>query len=349
MASWAEMKWLTGQVRSHAPGHTFIQSFTDREQSYVYDQALAIIAFTRDGDYQQARALIKTLEKFQLEDGTWYFSYYFDGRSPHPEEGDMRPHGAVAWAAMALLTYEKESGDRSFRKVWYKTLEHLERNIVEVPRLEKRALRFAAVDNKKTAWNEREVVALEHALDGIAAFRMAHHLTKEKRWKTHQKHLEDFALALWDEAEGHFWSGASVATGKINRGEFYLDNQSWSALALSHLPLKDKLRSALMASCRLEIERGPLKGFSESRSPASEQNFIWSEGTAGKALALELQQVSCAKTAPRRYIATLESMKHQGGVRYVDSPDVVDFSHAPSVAGTVWTWFLRHKINPFDL
>jgi hypothetical protein len=42
-------------------------------------------------------------------------------------------------------------------------------------------------------------------------------------------------------------------------------------------------------------------------------------------------------------------MKIAGGVQYVDRPHIVDFSDAPSVAGTVWTWFLRHKINPLDV
>jgi hypothetical protein len=349
LAVHAEIRWLESQMRPLRTDAVLIQSFTDRSQSYLYDQALAIIAFTRAGEQANAKKLVHALEQLQNADGTWYFSYYLDGKSPHPEEGDMRPHGAIAWAALAILTYENASKDLSYRKVWKKTLTHLESHIVFIPRLKRHGLTFSSVDNIKTAWDEREVAALEHALDAVATFRLAHQLTQDMRWKKAQKRLEEFSVSLWDEAEGHFWSGANVLTGKINRGEFYLDNQSWSALALSHLPLKDKLRSALKASCRLSVVSGTRHGFTESRSPASQQEFIWSEGTAGKALALHFQEAQCAGTETSRYLDTLESMKLAGGVRYVDRPHVIDFTDAPSVAGTVWTWFLRHKINPLDV
>lgn len=348
-AQGVEMQWLEGQMRPYKIDQAFIQSYTDRSQSYLYDQALAIIAFSRAGDHVRAKQLVKSLETVQNADGTWYFSYYLDGKSPHPAEGDMRPHGAIAWAALAVLTYEKESKDKSFREVWKKSLQHLEKNIVWIPRLKQHGLRFSSVDNKKTKWNEREVAALEHALDGVAAFRLAFILSDDKRWKKSQKQLEDFSVSMWDEAEGHFWSGANMLTGKINRSEFYLDNQSWSALALSHLPLKEKFQSALQASCRLSVVSGTRRGFSESRSPASQQEFIWSEGTAGKALALSLQQGQCGETSAAQYMETLESMKIAGGVQYVDRPHVPEFTDSPSVAGTVWTWFLRHRINPLDV
>lgn len=348
-AQGVEMQWLEGQMRPYKTDQAFIQSYTDRSQSYLYDQALAIIAFSRAGDHVRAKQLVKSLETVQNADGTWYFSYYLDGKSPHPAEGDMRPHGAIAWAALAVLTYEKESKDKSFREVWKKSLQHLEKNIVWIPRLKQHGLRFSSVDNKNTKWNEREVAALEHALDGVAAFRLAFILSDDKRWKKSQKQLEDFSVSMWDEAEGHFWSGANMLTGKINRSEFYLDNQSWSALALSHLPLKEKFQSALQASCRLSVVSGTRRGFSESRSPASQQEFIWSEGTAGKALALSLQQGQCGETSAAQYMETLESMKIAGGVQYVDRPHVPEFTDSPSVAGTVWTWFLRHRINPLDV
>ena len=349
LAVHAEIRWLEGQIRPLGTEAALIQSFTDRSQSYLYDQALAIIAFTRAGEHAKARKLVHALQQLQNSDGTWYFSYYLDGKSPHPEEGDMRPHGAIAWACLAILTYEKASKDRSYEDVWNSTLTYLEKNIVFIPRLKQHGLTFSSVDNKKTKWDEREVAALEHALDAVATFRLAHQLTQDKRWKKAQKRLEEFSVSLWDEAEGHFWSGANVVTGKVNRGEFYLDNQSWSALALSHLPLKDKLRSALMASCRLAVVSGDRHGFAESRSPASQQEFIWSEGTAGKALALHFQNAQCTGTDTSRYLDTLDSMKIAGGVQYVDRPNIVDFTEAPSVAGTVWTWFLRHKINPLDV
>jgi len=44
--------------------------------------------------------------------------------------------------------------------------------------------------------------------------------------------LKEFTVALWDKSRSHFWSGVNLKTGAINKGELYLDNQSWSTLAL---------------------------------------------------------------------------------------------------------------------
>lgn len=341
-----ETQWLKSQLRSLTSEQSLIRSYTDSEQAYLYDQALAVMAFSHAGEHSHAKKLALAMKQLQNSDGTWYFSYYLNGKSPHPAEGDMRPNGAIAWSALALITYERLSKDQQLRTTWQKTLEHLERHIVPIPKLAVEGLQFSAVDNPKTHWDERQVAALEHALDALAAFRNAYLLTGEPRWLKNQIKLEAFALRLWDEETGHFWSGVNVSSGKINRDEFYLDNQSWSALAMEHLPLKTQLQSALRSSCELQVKSGRHLGFTESRSPAGKGEFIWSEGTAGKALALELQGIQCEATATDSYAKTLEHMKVAGGVRYVDRPQITNFSHSPSVAGTVWTWFLKFKINP---
>ncbi|MBY0518561.1 MAG: hypothetical protein K2P81_16745 [Bacteriovoracaceae bacterium] len=344
-----EMSWLESQSKSFHTNSQLIQSYTDREQTFVYDQALAIIAFTKAGKFSTAKKLAYGLEQIQNNDGSWYFSYYPDGKSPHPTEGDMRPNGAIAWAVLSLLQYQRATNDRSFSKTWRKSLAYLEANIVNIGEENLKAVRFSSVDYKKTPWDETQVAALEHNLNSIAVFKLAFQMTKQKKWHKRQLELEKFALSLWDESVEHFWSGRNIQTGKINRSEFYLDNQSWSALALHHLKENKKIVSSLKSSCRLEVKSKSGSGFSESRSPASIQEFIWSEGTAGKALALKLNNTQCDDTHPDHYQETLEKMKVSGGVKYVDRENVNSFAHAPSVAGTVWTWFLKHQINPFDV
>lgn len=342
-----EIDWLTKQMRPLGRSMSLIQSYQDFPRSYIYDQALAIIAFTEAKKFSEAQRLISALEKLQLKDGSWYFSYHLDGTSPHPHEGDMRPHGAIAWVSLAILTYQKKTHDPRFAPVWSKALNYLSLHLRKVPYLDGEGLLFSSVDNEKTAWNETEIVALEHTLDVYATYRLAYQLTGSKRWQKKKNNVERFILAMWDKENTHFWPGVNIQTGKINRQEFYLDNQSWSALAFVGHPEKEKFQKSLIASCRLTITDGKQIGFSESHSPASRQDFIWSEGTAGKALALALYGQTCEDTPTKRYLNTLNSMSVNGGVRYINKPQVVDFSNAPSVAGTVWTWFLRHKFNPF--
>jgi len=96
--------------RLHFSKHSdsaFIQSFENRDQSYVYDQALAIITYSHEKNLKKADALIEALKKVQLKDGSLYFSYYQDGKSPYPLEGDKRFAGALAWLALSLGHYQK--------------------------------------------------------------------------------------------------------------------------------------------------------------------------------------------------------------------------------------------------
>src|SRR5690606_17859280 len=101
-------------------------SYSDRKQSYLYDQALALIAFSKAQDFVTAERLAAGLVQTQNRDGSWYFSYYLDGKSPHPFEGDMRPNGAIAWATLALLTYQSQSQKKTFQKSWQKALKYLD-------------------------------------------------------------------------------------------------------------------------------------------------------------------------------------------------------------------------------
>ncbi len=344
----AEMAWLKSHLTSLETDTNLVKSYSHKNQSYLYDQALTIITLSHSKDFQQAKTLARALKKLQQENGSWYFSYYLDGTSPHPSEGDMRPNGAIAWAALALMTYEFQSKDKSFQPQWKKALNHLEKNMVHVEGFKGIGIKFSDVDNSKTPWKEFDVVALEHVLDTAAAFKAAHQLTKSSRYKKNQKDLEVFALEFWDAGLGHFWPGVTISSSKINRNEFYLDNQTWSALALEHLGLKKMMKQALAASCSLMVKQESHIGFKEARRSIASEDFIWSEGTAGKAMALDRYDTKCEGVSDKAYLKTLEGMKVGGGVLYANKT-VPEFEAQPSVAGTAWTWLLKNKINPFSL
>ena len=76
--------------------------------AHVYDQALALIVFTREGLDAQARGLAERLVALQAANGAWYKYYLRNDLSPDPAgtlwEGD------VAWAAYALSFYWHATG-----------------------------------------------------------------------------------------------------------------------------------------------------------------------------------------------------------------------------------------------
>ncbi len=346
--------WLTGQIVNLDQNSSLITSYTGGKRSFTYDQALATIYFSRSGYFDKAAKLLKGFEKIQLDDGSWYFSYYLDGTSPYPENGDYRPNGAIAWMILAIITYEIYSQDIQFRQSWVKGLSYLKKQITKFKlnndAKKVYALPFSSVNYENTAWDQTNITPLEHAVDALSAFRAAQKIQKNQKWKTAQEQLERFSLALWDESRQKFWGGAKISTGTINKGFFYLDNQTWTALALEHLPIKNLSKKALNTACEQLVVQGKFgAGFSEGKSSTSHAKFVWSEGSAGKALTLKRLDYECEKISHEEIIQTLLNMQtKQGGIYYIDRLGVDSFAHKPSVAGTVWTLFAIKNINPFS-
>lgn len=327
---------------------SLIQSFSQGNQSYVYDQALAVIAFSRAGDEKSATRLLHALEKLQLPDGSLYFSYNLDGTSPYPAEGDRRYAGAIAWVALSATQYQAEFSSRRFVSFNEKILRYLSTEIVNG------ALRFSPSDISHTAWKENDTAALEHNLDAFAAFRNHSRLNPGEDWKNETMVLRKFILSLWDKNRSHFWSGKNLKTGVVNRDELYLDTQTWSLLALDSQALSEILpRKALQVNCEdLTVEHGGISGFVDSkptRSPKRHE-FVWSEGSLGQILAMEKFGINCGEKSAQDYLGEIHKMiSPDGGIAYATDSLNPDFTTKSSVAGTAWMYFALRGFNPFAL
>lgn len=366
--SWATtnqelLKNLSSRIHELPNGRgSLIKSFTNHSQSYIYDQALAIIAFTKNNDQSKARELLKGLRSLQLTDGSLYFSYYLDGKSPYPEEGDKRFAGAISWVALSAVHYQNKFKSKEFLAFNFQILKYLESQMysLKVKGMKTRALSFAPVDVPSTVWNEKDVAALEHNLDAYAAFLHFTKLNNYSKWAVPIQELKKFILAMWDEKESHFWSGASFKTGIINKSELYLDNQSWSLLALDEETLKGiKPEVALDLNCQnFHVKHEGIVGFMDSkpvRRPASSR-FVWSEGTLGQVLAmskvtkLKKTPLNCQGESSGDYITSINKMKKaDGGIAYSTTTPNRDFTTASSVAGTAWLYFAANDFNPFEV
>lgn len=347
----------------HPSGGLLIKSYSNHSQSYVYDQALAIIAFTKHGERKTAAGLLKGLSYLQKPDGSLYFSYYMDGKSPYPEEGgDKRFAGAIAWVAMAAVHYQHQFKSKEFLEFNSKTLTYLQSQMrsFQIKDQTLRAVIFAPQDIPGTPWEEHSTVALEHNLDAYSAFHYFNELNKTSPWKQEARDLKGFILSMWDPVRSHFWSGANIKTGRINKGEMYLDNQSWSLLTLDKETLKSlNPIEALQINCEsFYVNQEKMSGFMDSkptRRPAA-QKFIWSEGTYGQILAMEKIQLEnktaivCDEKSAKFFLTSLDGLTtDDGGIAYSNAKNHPDFSTASSVAGTAWKYFATNGINPFQL
>lgn len=353
---------LKARLHVSPKGGKLIKSFSNHSQSYIYDQALAIIAFTKHHDKDSARSLLIGLKNLQHKDGSLYFSYYMNAESPYPIEGDKRYAGAIAWVAMAAVTYQKEFKSKEFVAFNYKILDYLTTQMkpIEVGGKETFAITFGPTDLKGTKWQENETVALEHNLDAYSAFLHFTELNHHPKWEKHVTHLHQFIMGMWDNSRSHFWSGADIKTGRINKHELYLDNQTWSLLALDAKTVKSLgAKDALNLNCdNFLVEHEGVTGFMDSkptRRPASTQ-FVWSEGTAGQILAMKKynelhdEKLACQKTEAHGFLKNIKKMKKEdGGIAYATTTTNPDFTNSSSVAGTAWYYFAANNINPFDL
>jgi hypothetical protein len=353
---------LKSRLHTVPQGGKLIKSFTNHSQSYIYDQALAIIAFSKQGDQQNAKSLLQALAKLQMTDGSLYFSYYLNGKSPYPTEGDKRYAGAIAWVALAAITYQNKFNSKEYVNFNFKVLKYLASQIkpVKINGVALRAISFGPTDLAATSWNESQTAALEHNLDAYSAFLHFSQINKNDKWKITAAELKEFNLAMWDSSRSHFWSGADLKSGVVNKQELYLDNQTWSLLALDKKILKDlKTKDALDFNCdQFMVEHEGVTGFMDSkpvRRPASSK-FVWSEGTAGQILAMSRhneihkENLTCQGHKTGKFLDDIKKMKKEdGGIAYATSTTNPDFTTSSSVAGTVWYYFASNNINPFHL
>lgn len=113
-AAGAAVGWLARQQRPSG----LVRSWAEEPVclAHTYDQALALIAFTRAQRWREADALVDGLLRARsTSDGTWVRTHRCDGPASVPASGD-RSEGDIAWAAIALSQYaalrERTPGER---------------------------------------------------------------------------------------------------------------------------------------------------------------------------------------------------------------------------------------------
>jgi hypothetical protein len=341
---------------------SLIKSFDNHTQSYIYDQALAIIAFSKSDDKGNATKLMNGLKSLQMSDGSLYFSYYMNGVSPYPTEGDRRIAGAIAWVAMAASHYQHQFKSDEFKTFNLKILHYLKNQMtaVEIKGLKTKAVRFAPHDIPSTPFAENDVIALEHNLDAYSAFTHYGKINKTDDWQKSADELKSFILQMWDKRNDHFWSGAMVKDGVVAKSELYLDNQTWSLLALDNDELKQiSTEKALRLNCEeFFVKKDGISGFMDSKpsNRPSKHSFIWSEGTLGQILAMkkvsqiQSKEILCNDMKAEDFLLSIKKMKqNDGGIAYATPNDNPDFTTGSSVAGTAWLYFALGNINPFQL
>jgi hypothetical protein len=150
----------------------------------------------------------------------------------------------------------------------------------------------------------------EHNIDAYALFALLGQLTKARRWTGHAEVAADFVRAMWNRADGFFWTGtlggvAGEDPNQINTGNIPEDVQTWSLLGVgdrryssavdwvtAHLSNADGgAGSQLPPGVRISgvtysSQAKALTGTVAGGDVPNDRNAVWLEGNGHTALAL---------------------------------------------------------------
>lgn len=259
------------------PDYKYIYS-----KSSLYDNALAIIAFSMVGNDNKAFALIQSIKETS-KDGHFYFNYNTNNMWPNVKDrhGAVTRNGASAWMGYAIAYFLKLRvlKDKKFKesKQYKETLAYLVKVIEEIKEFEitsKKDPRQGLIRggygqykleiNKKTKrvsenFYDRPIewVSIEHCMDFYFLLKEAVALGL----KQYEKSLEFYKKALvknfWNEKTKQFNRGY----GKKGKDEVEaLDASSWGALYLYSIGDLEKAIEALGKAKAYENWEDPAKG-----------------------------------------------------------------------------------------
>ncbi|MEW6079454.1 MAG: hypothetical protein AB1724_16730 [Thermodesulfobacteriota bacterium] len=346
----------------------------NRDVAFVYDNALAAIAFTAAGQKDRAGLIVDAF-LYALENDRYYrdgrlrnayqggdlapppgwrpagepgaarMPYRLDESGAYREDGyEVSTHtGNMAWAVLALVAYYDAFGGTPYLAAAEQMGQWIEENC--------RDSINGGYAGGFDGWEPSPVrltfKSTEHNIDLVAAFDRLHRTTGRPEWRERAEHARRFILSMWDPVEGKFWTGTRSDGRTVNTDVVPLDVQTWAALVLND---PDKTGRALRY---METHHKVGDGFDYN----TDLDGIWYEGTAQAA-------VACAVSGDARQAArALEAVKAgrlpDGGVPaasrdglttgfYLSDGKPCLYDHRAHVGATAWLYFAENGINPFS-
>lgn len=316
-------------------------------RSWIYDDALAVIAFSMAGDQDRASKILSSLQVLQENDGSLEFAYdVYSGKLDTAKRS-----GAIAWVGYAAVVYEKYFADSTYR-----------------PFSEKIAKYLLTMQDKSTGsfkgGPDVNWYSTEHNIDCYFFFRDLYELSKKpdyfdaakavrdsltkNHWKASEKRfyqgLGDDAYALdtssWGGIFAHAIGDKSMAQASMDTtNQFYLSGQTLSASTE-----KNSYNTSFVSQASLSGYKPYLKSSSYPDAP----DIVWSEGTWGViALGLRLNQDVSSLT---QSMLNMQAANPSGAMVYSNkgyAPYPYEFHVWSSVAGTAWGYMTLKNFRGF--
>jgi hypothetical protein len=327
--------FLNSMMDAYAQGATvrLSQSYTDQQglqsTAFVYDNSLAISAhLLRSWAEDIARAIVlgqALLHAQQVDsfgDGRVRQAYFVD--QPDAQGAFVRPAlfpffflgsavGDMAWTGIGLAQLFHRTGDRQFLDGAVKLGQWIVTNTFDT----RGAGGFNfGVDNSNSKLLFKST---EQNIDCVALFTMLAKLTGDGSWLVQAEHARTFVNAMFDSADGFFFTGTTGDGVTINSSNVPEDVQTWSFLATldeSQAPSIDWAKTNLATTDTPQTIHSRLTGNtrvsgvsfasqslralapSDQFSAAPSPNAVWLEGTGHLAAALLARRLPARRDLP---------------------------------------------------
>jgi hypothetical protein len=334
--------------------------------AFLYDNALAAVALIACGQLTQARRIGDALLLAMDHDRFWHdgrlrnaYAAGAVGSAPVKLAGWWDPKeqkwledryqvgsdtGNLAWAMLALLTLETNTGDARYRDGALRLGRWVE------GRADARgAGGFTGGEfghepvPQRLGWK-----STEHNTDLVAAFRALARTTGDAHWQDRARAAQDFVAAMWRPDTGYFAVGVGDDGVTINP-LLALDAQIWPMMAIAGAATR---YADALASCerRLRFETG----YTYSEAGGG----LWSEGTAQVAVLLELLH---RDSDARAVQASLQKQRAQDGGYYASNVPATPtgfmlatdptkprvYFHLEHLGAAAWAALSQQRFNPF--
>lgn len=322
------VKWLNAMVRHvrlNDRDFALVQSYEAiDDRCWIYDEALAVMAFTALKQKKVAEKVLDTLGMLMNPDGSFDFSYKI---STMQSTSKRQYTGSIAWVAMAINFYRIMTGSNRYNAFLWKILNWIgKQQVMDRDREPYGGVSLGVRD---------DAFSMEHNLDCFSAFSHYHNDYFQER----ADKIKRFVLKHLYETDPrpHFLTG-------YKDNSLYLDCQSWAVLTLGekYCPVLSFAENRFRVKDGVLGEKHAIQGYFERQAEAAP---VWSEGTEGMALAYWLCGMS---DKGDYYHAQVKDMMHEGGGIAYATKSRYEFSTSASVAGTVWYIFYEMKLNPFN-
>ncbi|MCM8800221.1 MAG: hypothetical protein NC900_05820, partial [Candidatus Omnitrophica bacterium] len=208
--------------------------------SFLYDQALVAIAYTKFSDFERAKKIFDFFRfKAKKVDGGFLNAYYTNDGQPLEYTVHAGPN---IWLGIAIAHYIKRTLDNTYLGL----LKEIADWVIKLQNEDKEG---GIRGGPRTEW-----YSTEHNLDAYALFEMVYQITKDSKYKeAYQKIINWLLLHVYDKPEVPVMRGKGDAT-------IATDTYAWSIASLGPELLEslgmdpEKIIEFAEKNCSVEVE-----------------------------------------------------------------------------------------------